>query len=235
VTEFAENGALADHLPMAKAILQCEQNRIARIIVGIVLAMRYLHRRGVVHRDLRPENIFLDWDWNVRIDDFGRSQSEASREIPMFDGSSYSRLWLSLDCRYLAPERWENGCDPKSDVYSFGLILYEILVGEPVIPTGLRQPVVLKMVLSREFRPAIPDWIAPKVKDLIGACWAQKPRDRPSFEDIIENLKEMDFKLFGGVNSSKLRDFVERVERTEQENERGNANGEAKDGIGREH
>jgi serine/threonine protein kinase len=49
--------------------------RIGKIIVGIALAMRYLHGCGIVHRDRRPENVLLDWDWNPRIADFGHSVS----------------------------------------------------------------------------------------------------------------------------------------------------------------
>jgi serine/threonine protein kinase len=74
VTKIAGNGSLASHLRSAEGALQGRlqgETRVARIIVGIVLAMRYLHSRNVVHRDLRPDNILLDWNWNVRLCDFG--------------------------------------------------------------------------------------------------------------------------------------------------------------------
>jgi serine/threonine protein kinase len=74
VTAYAGQGSLADHLP-----LECgdrrRPNRTAKVIVGIALAMRFVHSCGLVHRDLTPQNILLDWDWTVWIADFGRSSA----------------------------------------------------------------------------------------------------------------------------------------------------------------
>jgi serine/threonine protein kinase len=77
VAEFAGNGSFANHYTD-----QCRlsgSNQIVRIIVGIALAMRFGHSQKVIHRDLKPDNILLDWDldldldWTVRIADFGHS------------------------------------------------------------------------------------------------------------------------------------------------------------------
>jgi serine/threonine protein kinase len=78
MTEFAGNGSLASHLPSEGCANQSRligANRIARVIIGIALAMRFVHSRRVIHRDFRPGNILLDFDWNVRIADFGHSIS----------------------------------------------------------------------------------------------------------------------------------------------------------------
>jgi serine/threonine protein kinase len=83
VTEVAGNGSLGNYLQSVEYVELRQlrgEIRIARIIVGIVLAMRYLHSQKVIHCNLNPNNILLDWDWNVRIGDFGHSISSLGRD-----------------------------------------------------------------------------------------------------------------------------------------------------------
>jgi hypothetical protein len=117
VTEVAENGSLASHLPSAGNGEMCRlggETRIARIIVGIVLAMRYIHSQRVIHCNLNPDNILLDWDWNVRIGDFGFSISPNERAIP-----SDGQIWPSGNYDYVAPECYDNEYSWEGDVFSF--------------------------------------------------------------------------------------------------------------------
>jgi TPR repeat protein len=215
VTELAANGALSDHLPSANgdSVLR-GANRIARIAVGIVFGMRYLHDRGVVHRDLRPEKVLLDWDWNVRIAGFGRS---ISPEVPDIPDSEFP-TFMSRDWRYSAPECFANQPCLKSDVFSFAMILYELIVGEAGLPglQGERAGLwIVKLVAVEGYRPPIPDWVAPKVAELIRECWAQEADDRPAFWEILERLEAMDFKLLPGVNSVKIGGFAAEMKRRE--------------------
>jgi serine/threonine protein kinase len=68
LSEFVPNGSLADYLPELNKFWN--GTRIAMIVTGIVLAMRYLHSRHIIHGDLNPSNVFIDWSWIVRIGDF---------------------------------------------------------------------------------------------------------------------------------------------------------------------
>jgi serine/threonine protein kinase len=212
ITEFVGNGSLASHLPPSKCGLS-GANRITRIIVGIALAMRFVHSNYVIHRDLKPDNILLDWDWNVKIADFGHSISPTE---PM--NLSENRVWPSVDFRYLAPECYDKHCFPKSDVFSFGMILYELLVGKPAIPKDLEKESIAGRIAVRNFRPKIPKFVVPKARKLIKDCWAIDPWDRPSFEDIVDRLVEMKFKLIPKVNPVKLGEFVKKIEEWEQTN-----------------
>jgi serine/threonine protein kinase len=78
VTEFVPNGSLADHLPYASEE-RGEMNalaggtRIAIVVTGIVLAMRYLHSLGIIHRELTLGSVLVDWEWIIRIGDFGHT------------------------------------------------------------------------------------------------------------------------------------------------------------------
>jgi serine/threonine protein kinase len=107
VTEVAGNGSLASHLPSAGNGERCclrGETRIVRIIVGIVLAMRYIDSQGIIHCDLNPDNILLDWDWNVRIADFGHSISPDESAVPTQNDTDHNAHWGFAASHYLAPE-----------------------------------------------------------------------------------------------------------------------------------
>jgi serine/threonine-protein kinase len=217
VTKFAGNGSLANHLSPAKYHL-ISPNKIARIIVGIALAMRFLHSRYFIHCDLKPDNILLDWDWNVRIADFGRSISLANPEIPpLIHDKAINGMWI-VDASYLAPECYDNDCSQMSDVFSFGLILYELLTGKPVFSKELTRNEIMFKVAVKYKLPDIPEFVLPSVRELIKECLAEKPHHRIHFDDIVDQLKEMKFKVMPNVNSSKLSAFVTKIEGWESQN-----------------
>jgi TPR repeat protein len=199
VTEYAGLGSLASFLS-GKSRLR-GPNRIAKVIAGIALAMRFVHSRCVVHSDLQPENILLHWNWSVRIADFSRSIAPESPSGHRADG-----LYLrqSPDFRYLAPECFDGICLRASDVFAFGIILLEILTGAPAYPESLRPCQIMFTVSFADERPEIPDSIPPRLRALIQDCWATDPDDQPTFEKIVDQLAEMEFKVTADVNSAKV-------------------------------
>jgi serine/threonine protein kinase len=217
VTEFEGNGSLANHLPPAECILS-GANRITKVIVGIALAMRFVHSRGFIHRELKPDNILLDWDWKVRIADFGQSYAPDNSNIPLLPHFNANPIWPSVDFRYLAPECYEMRYLPASDVFSFGMILYELLTGLRAFPEDPEQQTVA-MKVTHDERPPIPEFVLPSARELIEDCWAVDPDDRPSFEEIVDRLAEMKFKVFWNVNSLKLLAFVKEIDEWEKCNE----------------
>jgi serine/threonine protein kinase len=217
VTEFAGNGSLANYLLSAEYPLS-GANRIARIIVGIALAMRFLHSRYFIHYDLKPDNILLDWDWNVRIVDFGQSISLTNPEIPWLPHPNVNDNGLFIDSYYVAPECYDNHYSQMSDVFSFGLILYELLTGQPVFAKELTPEEIAFKVAVKHALPDIPEFVFPSARELITDCWAEEPGDRPCFEDIVDRLKEMKFKVMRKVNSWKISEFVKEIEEWESHN-----------------
>jgi serine/threonine-protein kinase CTR1 len=216
-TGVAANGSLASHLPSARNgdMYQLRgETRVARIIVGVVLAMRYLHSQRVIHCDLSPDNILLDWDWNVRICDFGHSISPAKQTIP-----NTNQNWPLFNSHYLAPESYDNEYGQESDVFSFGLIVYELVAQKPAFPTDLSQLAVAKRLVVDNERPTIPAFVLPAVQRLICKCWECNRWRRPTFNQILHRLEAMQFKLTAHVNSSKLSAFVKSVKDWEETND----------------
>jgi serine/threonine-protein kinase len=219
VTEFVPNGSLADHLPSAPG---AEFNqltggtRIAIVVTGIVLAMRYLHFCRIIHRDLKPQNILLDWDWNIRICDFSHAvMADACGDAKSDEPASLTSP-PSMDIRYTAPESINGLPTLKSDVFSFGSVLLEVLTGKPPFSPGIPPLTLLKQILLDQLQPEIPEFIFPKVQDLILDCWEERPSDRPSFGFILWRLNKMEFRITPGVRAEKVREFVSAVKRQEE-------------------
>jgi hypothetical protein len=77
--------------------------------------------------------------------------------------------------------------------------------------------IVFDVAVKHEL-PDIPKFVLPSVRELITECWAEEPGDRPPFDDIVDRLKEMKFKVMQNVNSWKLSAFVKEIEGWESHN-----------------
>ena len=125
LTEYCVNGSL-------KVLLDKKKNNISdsNCLLGISDAMRYLHRGGIVHRDLKLENILIDNNYHPKVCDFGLSKC--------FSESLRNSMRLSMTGQvgtplYMAPELYESDDDnygPGVDVYAFSILQYEIVTGQ---------------------------------------------------------------------------------------------------------
>jgi hypothetical protein len=73
----------------------------------------------------------------------------------------------------------------------------------------------MREVLEKGWKPDIPEWLFPEMRELISYCLQMKFQRRPSFDDIFDRMKEMNFKVIAGVNSSKAAKFVKEIESLE--------------------
>jgi serine/threonine-protein kinase len=121
-------------LPMADAV------RIAREVAA---ALAHAHAAGVVHRDVKPENILLHDDGTAVVADFGIARALT----PAVRDSTLTQVGLALGTpAYVSPEQalGEREIDGRSDVYSLGCVLYEMLAGRPPYDGATAQAVILK-------------------------------------------------------------------------------------------
>jgi serine/threonine protein kinase len=183
VTEYITNGSVGDALMEVKEgrpPIFWSHDNIAVMIAGIVLGMKYLHSKNILHRDLKPGNLLIDRRNRIRICDFGRAMIENCFRT----GRPASSIGSAA---YLSPESWEGvKATKKVDVFAFGLIVYEILTGECVFGKDLKEEEIRE---RKKYRPEIPGSVPIGVAKLIRECWSDYPDRRPTFDKIYEELR----------------------------------------------
>lgn len=133
VTEFVEGMNLRELMDMG----ELSPHEALRITPQICEALQFAHDHGVVHRDVKPENLLIDRDGEVRIADFGLARMVGDQVA----GPALTRSTQVLGTpQYMAPEQWRDGqnVDHRADIYAVGVVLYEMLTGQ--LPIGHFDP-----------------------------------------------------------------------------------------------
>jgi serine/threonine-protein kinase len=146
----------------------------------ILSALRFAHRHGIVHRDIKPHNVLVDAEGRVKVTDFGIARAGTSQ---MTETGS-----IVGTAQYLSPEQARGGeVDPRSDLYSLGVVLYELLTGKT--PFDGETPVEIAMKhLSNAPKPPSklrPD-VTPELDKVVLRALAKNPDDRYQSADEME-------------------------------------------------
>ncbi len=146
-------------------------DRVLDIVAQTASALHAAHAAGLVHRDIKPGNLLITPDGRVKITDFGIAR--IADQVPL---TATGQVMGTV--QYLSPEQASgHAASPTTDIYSLGIVAYEALAGRRPF-TGESQ-VAIAMAQINEAPPELPVTISEPVRNLVYACIAKSPSDRP--------------------------------------------------------
>ncbi|KAG7464156.1 hypothetical protein MATL_G00184330 [Megalops atlanticus] len=176
IMEYCAQGQLYE-------VLRAGRRVAPRLLVdwasGIASGMNYLHLHKIIHRDLKSPNVLVTHNDTVKISDFGTSKELSDKSTKMSFAGTVA---------WMAPEVIRNEpVSEKVDIWSFGVVLWELLTGE--IPyKDVDSSAIIWGVGSNSLHLPVPSTCPDGFKILMKQTWQGKPRNRPSFRQILLHL-----------------------------------------------
>jgi eukaryotic-like serine/threonine-protein kinase len=178
--------------------------RAIDITLQILKAARFAHRRGVIHRDLKPHNVIIDEADHPKVTDFGIARAGAS---DMTETGS-----IMGTAQYLSPEQAQgHAVSAGSDLYSIGVILYELVTGRVPFDAEAAVTIAIKHVSEAppapsQFNPSIP----PELEQIILWSLNKNPTDRPTDADqLIDALEQVKALIESGQGGQRTATFAQ--------------------------
>ncbi|KAE8056093.1 hypothetical protein FH972_012890 [Carpinus fangiana] len=195
VTEYAKGGSV-------RQFLTKRQNRSVPLKLAVKQAldvargMAYVHGLGLIHRDLKSDNLLIFTDRSIKIADFGVARIEVQTEGMTPETGTY---------RWMAPEMIQHRpYTQKVDVYSFGIVLWELITGH--LPFQNMTAVQAAFaVVNKGVRPNIPGNCLPVLSEIMTRCWDANPDVRPPFAEVVRMLENAEMEIMTTVRKARFR------------------------------
>ena len=183
VQEYVEGNTLKDLIKQRGTL---DWQLAVPLAIQIGLALEHAHKRGVVHRDIKPQNILITSDLIAKVTDFGIARATNANTITLTSGVAFGSV------HYFSPEQARGGIvSEKSDLYSLGILMYEMVTGR--LPFDGETSVAVAIKHLQEMPPppsAYQAELPPALDQIIMKCIQKSPESR--YNDARELVDELD-------------------------------------------
>ena len=177
VTEFADGGDLSQKIEAQKKLKEhFPETQILDYFTQICLALQHMHKKKIIHRDLKSGNVFLMKSGLVKLGDFGISKGFKNtwEKAKTMVGTPY----------YLSPEIINSKpYDAKSDIWALGVLLYELMTFK--MPFEANSLPMLSLKISKGKYPNPPSVYSNELKDILKRCLTLDPEQRPNIDQLL--------------------------------------------------
>ena len=172
VMEYVDGMTLRQLLASGRRLLP---ERALEITAGVLSALDYAHRHGIVHRDIKPGNVMLTRTGDVKVMDFGIARALGDATSSMTQTSA-----VMGTAQYLSPEQAKGEVvDARSDLYSAGVLLYELLTGRPPFTGDSAVAIAYQHVSEMPTPPSlVDDGVTPAIDAVVLKALAKRTDDR---------------------------------------------------------
>jgi serine/threonine protein kinase len=182
-----------------------ELNPTARMILiyGIASGFKYLHERRVIHRDIKPGNIFLDERNYPRIGDLGLAKMYLGGEQTGTAGSG----------EFMAPEIFQKQAwGYPVDVFAFGMTCYVILTSHRWAQDFTERNLVQRIAAGHRPKDLADSIGDSQLNKLVNKMWSSDPNERPTFPEIVAQLEDPALWI-SGVDEGRLRKYIDSIKK----------------------
>ena len=216
VEEYIDGITLKDYLSQQREI---KWKEAIHFTIQILRALQHAHEKGIVHRDIKPQNIMLLQDGTIKVTDFGIARFSRS-ETRTMTGKTIGSV------HYIAPEQARGDLtDEKADIYSVGVMLYEMLTGRLPFEADNAVSVAIMQLQAdpkppREINPAIPEGL----EEITMKAMQKEPSHRyQSASEMLRDIEEFrrnpsikfEYKYFVDEKPTKYIDAINTVKSSE--------------------
>ena len=185
--ELCLNGSLTDMMKKRKYLTMGE---IRRFLIQLCGAVKYLHKRDIVHRDIKAGNVFLDKQMNVKLGDFGLAAILVPAGTDPYSSKYTRRTTFCGTPNYLAPEILSHrGHDRSVDIWALGILAYYLAVGRAPFHSKVREEIYERVRRSDYSWPELgpeQNEIPQDLKQLVGTLLVPETQ-RPTPDQIVRN------------------------------------------------